>query len=229
MKFSRIPAAAITRLSRYTRALEELDSQNIKVISSEKLAEYCDVNSAQIRKDLAYFGEFGVRGVGYFIKELLFEIKRILGLHKEWNLAIVGMGNLGCALIAHSNFAKQGYRFVAAFDVDPDKIGRILPTGIPISPLGDLKKICLEKEVDIAVIATPAAKAQDVVNLVIDIPVRGILNFSPAQLHVPEGFVVHHIDFTVKLDRLAYRLSHLRAGNRTRGSDNPPWISKHLL
>ncbi|MBI5584111.1 MAG: redox-sensing transcriptional repressor Rex [Deltaproteobacteria bacterium] len=229
MKFSRIPAAAITRLSRYTRALEELDSQNIKVISSEKLAEYCDVNSAQIRKDLAYFGEFGVRGVGYFIKELLFEIKRILGLHKEWNLAIIGMGNLGCALIAHSNFAKQGYRFVAAFDVDPDKIGRILPNGISISPLSELKKICLEKEVDIAVIATPAGKAQEVVNMVTEIPIRGILNFSPSQLHVPEGFVVHHIDFTVKLDRLAYRLSHLRPSDRPRGSDNPPWVSKHLL
>ncbi|MCU0580472.1 MAG: redox-sensing transcriptional repressor Rex [Desulfobacterota bacterium] len=229
MKYSRIPAAAITRLSRYTRALEELDSQNIKVISSEKLAEYCDVNSAQIRKDLAYFGEFGVRGVGYFIKELLFEIKRILGLHKEWNLAIIGMGNLGCALIAHSNFARQGYRFVAAFDVDPDKIGRILPTGIAISPLGDLKKICLEKEVDIAVIATPAGKAQEVVDRITEIPVRGILNFSPSQLHVPEGFIVHHIDFTVKLDRLAYRLSHLRTTNRSRASDNPPWISKHLL
>jgi redox-sensing transcriptional repressor len=229
VKFSRIPAAAITRLSRYTRALEELDSQNIKVISSEKLAEYCEVNSAQIRKDLAYFGEFGVRGVGYFIKELLFEIKRILGLHKEWNLAIIGMGNLGCALIAHSNFAKQGYRFVAAFDVDPDKIGRMLPNGISISPLSDLKKICLEREVDIAVIATPAGKAQEVVNRIIEIPVHGILNFSPSQLHVPDGFVVHHIDFTVKLDRLAYRLSHLRASNRAKGSDNPPWVSKHLL
>jgi len=228
MKYSRIPTAAITRLSRYTRALEELDSQNIKVISSEKLAEYCDVNSAQIRKDLAYFGEFGVRGVGYFIKELLFEIKRILGLNKEWNLAIIGMGNLGCALIAHSNFAKQGYRFVGAFDVDPEKIGRILPIGISISPLSDLKKICLEKEVDIAVIATPASKAQEVVNLVTEIPVRGILNFSPSQLHVPEGFIVHHIDFTVKLDRLAYRLSHLKASNRSRGSDHPAWNSKHV-
>jgi redox-sensing transcriptional repressor len=113
--------------------------------------------------------------------------------------------------------------------VDPDKIGRILPNGIAISPLSALRKICLEKEVDIAVIATPAGKAQEVVNLVTEIPVRGILNFSPAQLHVPEGFVVHHIDFTVKLDRLAYRLSHLKTTNRSRASDSPPWVSKHLL
>ena len=124
-------------------------------------------------------GNSACRGVGYFIKELLFEIKQLYGFHKEWNLAIIGMGNLGCALIAHANFTRQGYRFVAAFDVDPDKIRRILPNGITISPLSALKKVCLEKEVDIAVIATPAGKAQEVVNLVTEIPVRGILNFSP--------------------------------------------------
>ena len=229
MKFSRIPAAAITRLSRYTRALEELDAQNIKVISSEKLAEYCKVNSAQIRKDLAYFGEFGVRGVGYFVRELLFEIRRILGLNREWNLVIIGMGNLGCALIAHSNFARQGYRFVAAFDVDPEKIGRILPGGVVIAPMRTLKKESLEKEVEIAVIATPASSAQEVVNQIVEIPIRGILNFSPAQLHLPEGFLVHHIDFTVKLDRLAYRLSHLKLSARTQGLNDKPLISKHLL
>ncbi len=104
MKFSKIPTATITRLSRYSRALEELDEQGLSVISSEKLAQYCEVNSAQIRKDLAYFGEFGVRGVGYVIKELLFEIKRILGLNKTWHMGIIGMGNMGCALIDHSNF-----------------------------------------------------------------------------------------------------------------------------
>ena len=229
MKSSRIPAAAITRLSRYTRALEELDAQNTKVISSEKLAEYCEVNSAQIRKDLAYFGEFGVRGVGYFVKELLFEIRRILGLNKEWNLAIIGMGNLGCALIAHSNFLKQGYRFVAAFDADPEKVGRILPGGVVIAPMSALRKESLEKEVEIAVIATPASSAQEVVNQIVEIPIRGILNFSPSQLHLPEGFLVHHIDFTVKLDRLAYRLSHLKLSSRPQGSNDKPWISKHLL
>jgi redox-sensing transcriptional repressor len=193
------------------------------------LAEYCEVNSAQIRKDLAYFGEFGVRGVGYFVKELLFEIRRILGLNKEWNLAIIGMGNLGCALIAHSNFLKQGYRFVAAFDADPEKVGRILPGGVVIAPMSALRKESLEKEVEIAVIATPASSAQEVVNQIVEIPIRGILNFSPSQLHLPEGFLVHHIDFTVKLDRLAYRLSHLKLSSRPQGSNDKPWISKHLL
>ena len=185
MKFPKIPAATITRLSRYSRALEELDQQDLKVISSEKLAHYCEVNSAQIRKDLAYFGEFGVRGVGYVVKELLFEIKKILGLNKKWHLGLIGMGNLGYALIAHSNFPRQGYHFVAAFDIDPLKVGRMLPQGFSISPLSDLGKIALEREIEIAVITTPAGKAQEVANLMAGTPIRGILNFSPAQLHVP--------------------------------------------
>lgn len=210
MKFSKIPTATITRLSRYSRALEELDDQDIKVISSENLARVCDVNSAQIRKDLAYFGEFGVRGVGYVIKELLFEIKKILGLNKRWHLGIIGMGNLGSALIAHSNFPRQGYHFVAAFDIDPLKVGKILPQGFPISPMADLKKIAVERDIEIAVLSTPSSRAQDVANLIIETPIRGILNFAPVQLHLPEGFVVHHIDFTVKLDRLAYRMGSLK-------------------
>jgi redox-sensing transcriptional repressor len=139
------------------------------------------------------------------------------------------MGNLGCALIAHSNFARQGYRFVAAFDADPEKIGRILPGGIRIAPMSALKKESLEKEVEVAVIATPASKAQEVVNQIVEVPIHGILNFSPAQLHLPEGFLIHHIDFTVKLDRLAYRLSHLTRSGRNPGLNDKPWISKHLL
>ncbi len=206
MKFLKIPTATITRLSRYSRALEELEQQDLKVISSEKLAHYCEVNPAQIRKDLAYFGEFGVRGVGYVVKELLFEIKKILGLNKLWHLGIIGMGNLGYALIAHSNFPRQGYHFVAAFDTDPVKIGRTLPQGFSISPMSDLGKVAVERKIEIAVIATPASRAQEVANQIAQTPIRGILNFSPAQLHVPEGIIVHHIDFTVKLDKLAYRL-----------------------
>lgn len=209
MKYTKIPIATITRLSRYSRALEEMDAQGYTVVSSEMLARHCAVNSAQIRKDLAYFGEFGVRGVGYVVKELLFQIKRILGLNKTWNLGIIGMGNLGSALIDHSNFPKQGYFFVAAFDIDPQKIGRKLSLGFEISPLSDLEKIARERNVEIAVITTPASKAQEVADLVVRTSIRGILNFAPVQLHVPEGFPVHHIDFTMKLDRLAYLMADL--------------------
>jgi redox-sensing transcriptional repressor len=212
VKFSKIPTATITRLSRYSRALEELDAQGFSVISSEKLAHHCQVNSAQIRKDLAYFGEFGVRGVGYVVKELLFEIKRILGLNKTWHLGIIGMGNLGYALIDHSNFPRQGYYFVAAFDNDPLKIGRSLSQGFSISPMSDLESIAVERDIEIAVITTPPNKAQEVADLVTRTPIRGILNFAPVQLHVPERVMVHHIDFTVKLDRLAYRLGTVDIG-----------------
>jgi redox-sensing transcriptional repressor len=229
VKFTKIPTATITRLSRYSRALEELDEQGLSVISSEKLAQFCEVNSAQIRKDLAYFGEFGVRGVGYVIKELLFEIKRILGLNKIWHLGIIGMGNMGFALIDHSNFPRQGYHFVAAFDNDPQKIGRMLSQGFLISPMSDLEKIALDRDIEIAVITTPAGKAQEVADLVARTPIRGILNFAPVQLHVPEGLLVHHIDFTVKLDRLAYRLGNLSPKNSELSTSRTPQISKHLL
>lgn len=215
MKFSKIPTATITRLSRYSRVLEELEEQDIKVVSSENLAGFCEVNSAQIRKDLAYFGEFGVRGVGYVVKELLFEIKKIMGLNKSWHLCIIGMGNLGSALIAHSNFPKQGYHFVAAFDIDPFKVGKILPQGFSVSPMADLKKIARERKIEIAVLSIPASRAQDVANLITETSIRGILNFAPGQLHLPEGFIVHHIDFTVKLDKLAYRMGNLKSDQPT--------------
>jgi redox-sensing transcriptional repressor len=168
------------------------------------------VNPAQIRKDLAYFGEFGVRGVGYFVAELLGSIKKILGLNKPWNLAIVGMGNLGCALVAHENFARQGYWFVAAIDRDPAKIGVEITPGLLISPLEDLEAVCKLKKVEIGVIAVPSFAAQEVANRFISASIRGILNFAPAPIHVPEGCAVENVDFTVKLDSLAYFLTQHR-------------------
>jgi|Deesub1362A_J573_1020465.scaffolds.fasta_scaffold06364_2 redox-sensing transcriptional repressor len=211
MKFLKIPSATITRLSLYSRALEELVQEQVPVVSSKRLAELCGVNPAQIRKDLAYFGQFGVRGVGYYVKELLFDIKKILGLNKEWNLAIVGMGNLGCALVAHENFPKQGYKFVCAFDNDPMKIGHRLATGLEIHPVDRLEEVCRQTGAEIGVICTPADAAQEVANRMLAVPLKGILNFAPVQLQCPEGVgcKVENVDFTVKLDNLAY---HLTAG-----------------
>ncbi|MFH1092316.1 MAG: redox-sensing transcriptional repressor Rex [Pseudomonadota bacterium] len=207
MKFAKIPSATITRLSLYSRNLEELVQEDIKVVSSEKLAERCGVNSAQIRKDLAYFGEFGIRGVGYYTRDLIFEIKKILGLNKEWRMALVGIGNLGSALIAHENFTRQGYRFVAAFDIDPHKIGKKLFSGLVVQDLERLPVITHETNVEIGVISTPASKAQDVANRFIEANVRAILNFAPIHIQVPKGFGVENVDFTVKLDNLAYHLT----------------------
>ena len=210
MKFSKIPTATITRLSIYSRYLESLAQDGVKIIASDKLAEKCGINPAQIRKDLAYFGEFGIRGVGYFVKELLFEIKRILGLNKVWKMALVGIGNLGSALLAHQNFIRQGYEFAAVFDVDPAKVGRRLPSGQVIHHLDDLEKVIRGNGIEIGVIATPSSKAQVVAQRLIDTGVKAILNFAPTQLQVIEGMSVENVDFTVKLDNLAY---HLTMGN----------------
>jgi redox-sensing transcriptional repressor len=207
MKFSKIPAATITRLSIYSRTLEKLTEEGATVISSEKLASLCGVNPAQIRKDLAYFGEFGVRGVGYYAKELLFEIKKILGLNKSWKLGLFGAGNLGCALIAHENFAKQGYHFVAAFDIDPAKVGRKLASGLIIHHLSDLETVGAATGIEIGVISAPATAAQDIANRLSRVGIRGILNFAPVQIQIEDGLKVENVDFTVKLDNLAYHLT----------------------
>jgi len=210
MKFSKIPTATITRLSIYSRYLEAMVQEGVKIVASDKLAEKCGINPAQIRKDLAYFGEFGIRGVGYFVKELLFEIKRILGLNKIWKMALVGIGNLGSALLAHQNFIRQGYEFAAVFDVDPAKVGRRLPSGQVIFHLDELERVVKENNIEIGVIATPATKAQAVAQSLIEAGVKAILNFAPTQLQVTEGMAVENVDFTVKLDNLAY---HLTMGN----------------
>ena len=207
MKYLKIPSATISRLSVYSRALEELAQGSEAVVSSKKLAEICGVNPAQIRKDLAYFGQFGVRGVGYFVKELLFDIKKILGLNKEWRLAIVGCGNLGCALVAHENFVQQGYIFVAAFDVDPMKVGLKLGSGTTIHHLDELETICRRERAEIGVICTPPDRAQEISNRFREVPMRGILNFAPVQLAVCDSCKVENVDFTVKLDNLAYHLT----------------------
>ena len=141
MKFAKIPMATINRLSIYLRNLDELLANDIDVISSEKLAKQCGVNPAQIRKDLAYFGEFGVRGVGYRVEDLNSHIKEILGLNRKWNMALFGVGNLGSALIRHANFLKHGYRFVAAFDVDSAKVGKTLPNGLVIEYVDRFEEI----------------------------------------------------------------------------------------
>lgn len=206
-KTSRVPAATISRLSLYARALENLDTDGAEVVSSETLAEMCQVNPAQVRKDLAYFGEFGVRGVGYYVGELLFEIRKILGLNRTWNMAIVGMGNLGTALVAHDSFARAGYYFVAAFDNDQEKIGLRLASGLIIEPASRVVEVCQAAEAEIGVITTPPSRAQDVLNQMVKTSIRAVLNFAPIQLDAPEGFLVENVDFTVKLDNLAYHLT----------------------
>ena len=207
MKFAKVPIATVNRLSVYMRALQELAEEDVDVVSSERLAKQCGVNPAQIRKDLAYFGEFGVRGVGYHVGDLVNEIKEILDLNRTWNLAMVGIGNLGSALIRHGNFVKHGYIFKAAFDMDPQKVGKRLPNGLIINHLDDMEEIVKERDIRIGVIAVPAGAAQSIANQMILAGINGILNFAPVQIRVPECCHVENVDFTIKLDAIAYHLS----------------------
>ena len=212
MKYSKVPEATIRRLSRYSRCLEALEERGDKVVSSAQLASKCAVNSAQVRKDLAYFGEFGIRGVGYYVKELLNNIKKILGSNKEWRMGLVGVGNLGSALLSYKDFLKQNYKIVAAFDIDPTKvIGRVsekLGKPVEVFHVNRIREVAKERKIEIGIITTPPSEAQGVANMLVEAEVKGILNFAPAQVTVPEGFVVKDVFFTTILDNLAYLLSN---------------------
>jgi len=206
-KESKIPDATIERISIYSRPLEKLFEQGTLVISSEQLAKLCKVNPAQVRKDLSHFGEFGVRGIGYDVRDLLMEIKKILVSDREWKLGIVGLGGMGMALLSHENFSKMGYRFVAAFEQDPERIGETLPSGLIIQPVDKLELLTASLGIEVGVIATQPSHAQAVADRFVDVGIKAVLNFSPIKLRRPEHCLMENVDFTVRLDNLAYHLS----------------------
>jgi len=212
LKYSKISESTIRRLSRYYRYLEQLEEREEKVISSAQLATKCMVNPNQVRKDLNFFGEFGTRGVGYHVKGLLSDIRRVLGLNKEWRIAVIGIGDLGSSLLAYNDFLRQNYKIVAAFDVDPRKvIGRVSEKlGKPIEVLhtNRIKEVAKERKIEIGLITTPSSEAQNVADMLVEAEVRGILNFAPTQITVPKGYVLKNIFFTSVLDNLAYLLSN---------------------
>jgi len=215
-KSEKIPKATITRLSIYYRQLELLEFDGYRVVSSEKLAWLCQVNSAQVRKDLGYFGEFGIRGVGYDVIDLQAQIKEILAINRNWNLGIVGIGKLGSALIQHHNFSARGFKCVAAFDNAPDKIGMELSAGLKVRSIDELRDAVRELDVEIGVITTPASAAQKVADFLLDADVNAILNFSPTRISVPECCLVENIDFTVMLDVLVYQFHNEVKGMASR-------------
>jgi len=205
----KIPEPTIERLAMYSRPLETLLEAGTILVSSERLAQSCGVTSAQVRKDLAYFGEFGVRGVGYDVGDLLEEIKKILATDREWTLCIVGMGNLGSALVENENFRARGYKFVAAFDSDPKKIGKKLPCGLTIESTDRLRETVRARHVEIGVITTPRTAAQRIAELLMDAGIKAILNFAPVQVRTRKPCVAENVDFTVKLENLVYHLGKI--------------------
>jgi redox-sensing transcriptional repressor len=211
-KYSKIPEATIRRLSNYLKCLDDLELKGEKVASSALIAMICNVNAAQVRKDFAYFGEFGIRGMGYNVKELRFHIKEILGTNREWRIGVVGIGNLGSALLMYKGFLKQNYKIVAAFDQEPVKvIGHIsekMGKPIEILHIERLKEVVKARNVEIGIITTPASEAQKVANLFVDANIKGIMNFAPTQIRVPGNIVVRNVFFTSALDNLVYYLSN---------------------
>ena len=195
------------RLSVYLRCLNVLESAGVRTVSSQTLAEQFRLNAAQIRKDLAYFGEFGVRGVGYYVKELRRHLRQILGVDQRVPVAIVGAGNLGLALADYPGFRAEGFEIVALFDASRDKIGRRSRGGVVIHDMRRLRSVVRRSRVKIAVIAVPAGSAQAVVNAVVAAGVKAILNFSPGTLKVPPDVKLKSVDLTVSLESLSFYLA----------------------
>lgn len=202
MKEGRIPEETIHRLPSYLRTLYELSEMKAERVSSSEIAEASGITATQIRKDFSYFGAFGKRGVGYDIGGLITQIKRILKLDVVHKAALIGVGNLGSAVLAYPGFSAYGFRIAAAFDVDEGKIGKRINnvTVEDVKKIGQLRR----RGIDIAILAIPGENAQVVVNKLVKAGIKGILNFSPSYLTVPEGIKVLTLDIAIYLARLPY-------------------------
>jgi redox-sensing transcriptional repressor len=203
------PVSELTtnRLSVYLRCLNMLDAAGVRTVSSQGLAEQFHLNAAQIRKDLAYFGEFGVRGVGYYVKDLRAHLRQILGLDRRVPVAIMGAGNLGLALADYPGFRSEGFEIAALFDTVRDKIGQRSRAGVPIHDLRHFRRIVRREGIKIAVIAVPAPAAQAVLNTVVEAGIKAVLNFSPGSLKAPPEVKLKSVDLTVSLESLSFFLA----------------------
>ena len=202
-KSKHIPRATIQRLATYVQVLENFSRDNVEVISSNPLAEACGVNGSQVRKDLAYFGEFGIRGVGYHVKSLIAAITSSLGVDREWRMALIGVGNLGKAILNHSEFRARGFNIVGIFDCDPFKIGEIVH-GLEVHCTRDLKDMVSDLNIEIGIITTSQERAQRAAQHLMDAGITSILNFAPARIKVPERINVEYVDFFHHLYALAF-------------------------
>ncbi|HHY85491.1 MAG TPA: redox-sensing transcriptional repressor Rex [Verrucomicrobia bacterium] len=198
-----IPRKTVYRLSVYLRCLARLKDNNIQTVSSEALAKVAGVKPTQLRKDLAYFGQFGTRGLGYDVAELSSMIADQLGTTSLQPVILVGAGNLGLALLSYRGFEKEGFEIVAAFDAEPDR-PRERKTSQPILGMDKLPAFVRERGVKMAILAVPAAAAQEVTNVLVQAGIAGILNFSPIVLSVPEDVMVNDVNLAIELENLSY-------------------------
>lgn len=202
----RVSQSTVRRLSNYYRVLDQVAAENRGVISSNELAEHEGITSAQVRKDLSYFGAFGRRGLGYNVERLRAEIRAILGLDRRWRVGVAGSGHLGSALLAYRGFGNQGFDIVAVFDADRSRIG----TEAGLLQVRDIDSLSLADRLDMGVIATPVGAAQDVADRFVAAGVRGILNFAPRKLRVPENVTVRAVDMTTMFESLSFALTEQR-------------------
>ena len=210
MKKKSIPSITINRLSIYHRCLEKIleteKGEELKIISSFKIAEMTGINSAQIRKDLAYFGEFGKRGIGYPVIDLGKELKKILGLDKKWSVIIAGAGNLGKALIKYKGFHKRGFIIKGIFDNSPLKIGKKLDH-IFIYDIKEIEKFIQAENINIGILVVTADSAQEVADKMAAGGIKAILNFAPVHIVLPPEIKIHNVDLSIEFEGLTYYLS----------------------
>src|SRR5574338_859533 len=203
----KIADSTVRRLSLYLRFLEELEGRGVATVSSDALAQRGGTTSAQVRKDLSFFGSFGKRGLGYDVHELATTMRQILGLGRRYRVALVWAGKIGSALAQYRGFKQRGFDIVAIFDADSAKVGKKW-VDLPVQDIGALPGPLKKEPVDIAVLVTPAESAQGVTDVMVQAGIKAILNFAPIQLNVPEDVSVKNVNLALELETLSYALAH---------------------
>ena len=203
----RIADSTVRRLSAYLRLLESSEARGLATISSEELASRGGTTSAQVRKDLSFFGSFGKRGLGYSVPELAGRLREILGLEREWRVIIIGAGKIGAALAQYRGFRQRGYNIIAVYDSNPEKIGRSLE-GIEIRDMSRFEADVAAERPEIAVIAIPGEEAQVVLDRVVRTGIKAVLNFAPVQLHAPADVTVRAVNMAMELEGLSFALTN---------------------
>lgn len=202
-----IPDTVIRRLSAYLRVLSKLVEEGVDSIPSEELGRLSGYPGVLVRKDLTYFGRFGIRGVGYKTRDLKIRLSKILGTDRRWKVAIVGVGHLGAALIAFERFKEHGFDVIAAFDVDERKVGQVY-SGVEIKSMSELERVIKEEGIRIGIITVPAQSAQKVADELVKAGVEAILNFAPVNLKVPEDIVLRNVDLSMELETISFFLTN---------------------
>jgi len=207
---ARIPAGVVERLPQYARTLASLEEQGRQVVSSQELGSLLDVSAAQLRKDLSWFGRFGKQGRGYNVRQLLDELRRIIGLNRQWRMALVGVGRLGRAIVGYEGFTPQGFRIVEAFDSNPRIIGQRVD-GLVVRDTAELEAVLRASSVDVGIVAVPGDQAQDVIDALVRCGVKAILNYAPIAGRVPRGVRIKRIDPVLALQGMTYYLKQSAA------------------